>query len=206
MSNVRPLMNTVSRGNQFEDRVFSALRKEVNAERLGISPRQCALFQKKGYFSRDRDSDVIVDISIEVTIPEATSWSFLWVCECKDYSGSIPVDNVEEFKAKLDQIAGKNVKGLMAITGALQSGAAAYARAQGIGVVRLLPSDQVEWMMHLETTHSSERRLDANEFNRALTTPSYRSRNSDFFGRSDGYIFDSWQGLLRRALASAKEA
>ena len=199
-------MNTVSRGNQFEDRVFSALRKEVNAERLGLLPRQCVLFQKKGYFSRDRNSNVIVDISIEVTIPGATNWSLLWVCECKDYSGSIPVDNVEEFKAKLDQIAGKNVKGLMAIAGALQSGAASYARAQGIGVVRLLPSDQVDWMMHLDTMHSSGRTLDANEFNRALTTPNYRSRNEDFFGRSDGYIFGSWQGLLRKALAVAEEA
>ena len=87
-------MNTVSRGNQFEDRVFRALQNEVNAERLGLLPRQCALFQKKGYFSKDRNSNVVVDISIEVTIPGAATWSLLWVCECKDYCGSIPVDNV----------------------------------------------------------------------------------------------------------------
>jgi len=196
-------MNTVSRGNQFEDRVFSALCSEVNAERLGILPRQCALFQKKGYFSRDRDSDIILDISIEVTIPGATTWSLLWVCECKDYSGSIPVDNVEEFKAKLDQIAGKNVKGLLAITGALQSGASAYARAHGIGVVRILPSNQVDWVLHLKTVHSLEGGLDASEFNRALTSPGYRSKNRNFFGRSDGYIFDNWRGLLSKALATA---
>ena len=36
-------MSTVARGNQFEDRVFSALTKEVNAERLGILPKHCTL-------------------------------------------------------------------------------------------------------------------------------------------------------------------
>ncbi|WP_022977531.1 restriction endonuclease [Nevskia ramosa] len=199
-------MNTVSRGNRFEDRVFAALRTEVNAERLGLLPRQCALYQKKGYFSRDRNSDVIVDISIEVTIPGAKEWSLLWVCECKDYSGAIPVNDVEEFKAKLDQIAGKNVKGLMAITGVLQTGASSYARSQGIGVVRLLPSDQVEWMMHLETGFSAERRIDAGEVSRALTIPGYRSRGQEFFGRSDGYVFGNWGSLLRKALVAAEEA
>ena len=90
----------------------------------------------------------------------------------------------------------------MAITGALQSGASTYARAQGTGVVRLLPSNQVDWVMHFSTMHSSERRLDADEFNRALTTPGYRSNNEDFFGRTDGYIFGDWRGLLRKALAA----
>ena len=95
-------MSTVSRGNLFEDRVFDALRKEVNAERLGLLPKQCTLHQKKGYYSRDRDSNIIVDISIEVCLPNASDWSMLWVCECKDYSGSLPVNDVEEFKAKLE--------------------------------------------------------------------------------------------------------
>ncbi|WP_144007140.1 restriction endonuclease [Pelomonas sp. KK5] len=199
-------MNSVSRGNLFEDRVFSALQREVNAERLGLLPKQCALFQKKGYYSRDRDSDVIVDISVEVTLPGASTWSMLWVCECKDYSGSLPVNDVEEFKAKLDQIAGKNVKGLMAVTGALQSGSLAYARSNGIGLVRLLPSDQVDWLMYLETGQSFRSKLDPAEFNRAFTNPGHRARNKDFFGRSDGYLFESWHGLLRKALSADGES
>ena len=150
-------MNTVARGNNFENRVFSALSEEVHAERLGLLPKQCTLYKKKGYYSRDRASNIIVDISIEVTLPSATDWSLLWVCECKDYSGSLPVNDVEEFKAKLDQITGKNVKGLLAVTGALQASSLAYAKAQGIGVVRLLPSDQVEWLMYLQTQDSLSR-------------------------------------------------
>ncbi|WP_137896291.1 restriction endonuclease [Ramlibacter sp. 2FC] len=194
-------MSSVARGNAFENRVFAALQDEVDAERLGLLPKQCSLFQKKGYFSRDRQSDVIVDISIEVTLPGATEWSMLWVCECKDYSGALPVNDVEEFKAKLDQIAGKNVKGLLAVTGALQSGAEKYARSQGIGVVRIMPPSQVEWLMYFETVVSSGREsLDPAQFQRALTIPGFTSRNREFFGRADGYIFGGWRALLRTSL------
>ncbi len=125
----------------------------------------------------------------------------LWVCECKDYSGALPVNDVEEFKAKLDQIAGKNVKGLLAVTGALQSGAEKYARSQGIGVVRIMPPSQVEWLMYFETVVSSGREsLDPAQFQRALTIPGFTSRNREFFGRADGYIFGGWRALLRTSL------
>lgn len=194
-------MNTVARGYNFENRVFSALNVEVNGERLGLLPRQCTLHQKKGYYSRDRQSNIIVDISIEVTLPNASDWSLLWVCECKDYSGSLPVNDVEEFKAKLDQISGKNVKGLLAVTGALQSSSLTYAKSQGIGVVRLLPSDQVAWLTYFKTGNLLSQRPNPAEFNRAFTMPGYCAKNQEFFGVSDGYIFEDWGGLLRKALS-----
>ena len=198
-------MNTVARGNKFEDRVFDALRTEVNAERLGLLPKQCHLFQKKPYYSRDRDSNIIVDISIEVTLDGASTWSLLWICECKDYNGSLPINDVEEFKAKLDQIAGKNVKGLLAVTGALQSGALQYAKSNGIGLVRMLPSDQIQWVIYFETGERMNAKLDPAEFNRAFISPEYRARNQEFFGRADGYIFQSWHGLLQKTLATPPE-
>lgn len=42
---------------------------------------------------------------------------YSWVCERKDYGRSIPVDDIEEFEAKLDQIAGADKKGVIAATG-----------------------------------------------------------------------------------------
>lgn len=93
-------MSAVAKGNAFENRVFTAITDELNGDRLGLSPKLASLFQKKGYYSRDRDSDIIVDISIEVWLPNADQWSLLWVCECKDYSSAIPVDDVEEIQGK----------------------------------------------------------------------------------------------------------
>ncbi|GHV07458.1 hypothetical protein AGMMS50229_14360 [Campylobacterota bacterium] len=195
-------MNSVAKGNKFEEEVFSAISAELVEGRLGLIDKYCELFRKKGYYSRDRDSNIIVDISIEVWLPGAPTWSMLWVCECKDYSGSLPVDDVEEFKAKLDQITGKNVKGLMAVTGALQQGALNFARSNGIGVIRILPEDQIKWVMYRVTSEMLSHSLDTQQFNQAFTNPRFIAMNQSFFGNSDGYIFDSWRGLLTMALSS----
>ena len=197
-------MNSVAKGNAFEDRVFAALTSELNGDKLGLSPNLAKPFKKKGYYSRDRDAGIIVDMSIEVWLPNAERWSLLWVCECKDYSGSVPVDDVEEFKAKLDQIAGVNKKGVMAISGVLQQGALDYARANGIGVVRRLPNDQVEHLMYYMTsaTMSEASKLNSSEFYSALTVPSFVGKNTDFYAEGGRYIYGSWYPMLKRMLVS----
>lgn len=201
-------MSSVAKGNAFEDRVFDAVKAELQGDRLGLSPTLAKPFKKKGYYSRDREGDIIVDVSIEVWLPSADRWSMLWVCECKDYSSSIPVDDVEEFKAKLDQIAGANKKGVMAISGALQTGALKFARANGIGVIRLLPDDQVHHVIyHLTSAMLQDAaRLNPTEFYRALTQPLFTSENRDFYAESEGYIFDDWKSLLERSLSVAPES
>ncbi|MCZ4307173.1 restriction endonuclease [Zoogloeaceae bacterium G21618-S1] len=201
-------MSSTAKGNAFEDKVFEAVKKELNGDRLGLSPSLSSAFKKKGYYSRDRDSNIIVDVSIEVWLPSADHWSILWVCECKDYSGSIPVDDVEEFKAKLDQIAGVNKKGVMAVSGALHSGALRYARANGIGIVRLLPDDQVQHLLYQMTSAMLEEafRLNPAEFSRALTRPDFVGENRDFYAASDGYIFGDWHSLLKASLHATQKA
>ena len=195
-------MSTVAKGTAFENRVFAAVQAELTADRLGLSPALARPYVRKAYYSRDRDADIITDVSIEVWIPSADSWSILWVCECKDYSGSVPVDDVEEFKAKLDQIAGANKKGVMAVSGALQGSALRYARANGIGVIRLLPDDQVEHVLYKMTAASlaSMSRLNPTEFNLALMRPSFVGRNRGFYAAADGYIFGSWGAILKHGL------
>ena len=196
-------MSSIAKGNAFEDRVFDSVMGELANDRLGLSPKLGHLFKKKGYYSRDRDSDIIVDISIEVWVPGADQWSMLWVCECKDYAGAIPVDDVEEFKAKLDQITGANRKGVMAITGALQQSALKYARSNGIGVVRILPDNQVQHILYKMTGAMWDEvsRLKPTEFSRALTQPEFVGENRKFYADADGYIFGDWPSLLKKSLA-----
>ena len=190
-------MSTVAKGTAFEVRVQAAIARELYSSKLGFDPASATLYAKKGYYSRDRDSEIIVDLSIEVWLPNAPTWSLLWVCECKDYGGSVPVDDVEEFKAKLDQISGANRKGVMAVTGALQQGALRYAQANGIGVVRLLPDDQVQHVLYqLSINAPYPDRLTPSMVAQALVSPDYIGRNNSFFGVSSGYIHGSWQSVL----------
>jgi hypothetical protein len=95
-------MSTIAKGDALEDQAFDLLQVELSQGRLGIDSASGKIFKKKGYYSRDREKDIVVDISIEVWPPGAQNYSLLWVCECKNYGHSIPVDDVEEFKAKLD--------------------------------------------------------------------------------------------------------
>lgn len=193
-------MNTVAKGNTFEDKVFELLEAELSADRLGLTPSQARIFKKKGYFSKERNSEIIVDISIEIWPPHAKNYSLLWVCECKDYSSTVPVSDVEEFKAKLDQIAGKNVKGVIASPNALQKGALDYARSSGIGVIRILPDNQVNWVMHFITSVDIREELNPSEFITALVNQNYIGKNRSFYSDYDGYIFGDLYSLLSHSL------
>jgi hypothetical protein len=195
-------MSSVARGNAFEDRVFEAVKRELASDRLGPSPALAKPFKKKGYYSRDRDAEIIVDVSVEVWLPSADQWSLLWVCECKDYSGSVPVNDVEEFKSKIDQIAGANKKGVIAVSGALQASALKFARANGIGIIRLLPDDQVDHVMYCMTEEMLKKvsRLNPSEFYRALTQPGFIGENRGFYAEYGGKIYGDWWSLLKSIL------
>lgn len=159
---------------------------------------------RKRHFSKEREKEIVVDISIEVWPPQAQNYSLLWVCECKNYEHSVPVDDLEEFKAKLDQIGGKNIKGVVAAKNSFQSGAITYARNQGIGLVRIMPDGQVSWKMHFVmhrmTTMNIQDTLNPREFNIALSTESYQAQERSFYSAYDGYIFGNWESLLRHSL------
>ncbi len=193
-------MDTTAKGNIFEDSVFEIIEKELKNDRLGLSPSQVKIFKKKGYFSKDRKSDIIVDIAIEVWPPNADNYSLLWICECKNYSSTVPVNDVEEFKAKLDQIAGKNIKGVIASPNALQQGALDYARSNGIGVVRVLPNNQVTWTMHMMISSDMRDKLNPREFAMALINQNHRGDKRSFYAAYGGYIFGDWYSLLSHSL------
>jgi hypothetical protein len=192
-------MNTTAKGNDFEARVFYAIENELNAERLGILPHSCQIFWKKPYYSKERGSDIIVDISIEITLPNLDKWSLLWVWECKDYKGAVPVDDVEEFHAKIEQIAGDNVKGTMAVSGGLQRAALIYALSKGIGIVRIMPDNQV---LHISARRLGVRnkkfinRLEANHFIYELTNPDAKAF-SYFCSIANKYGYADWYSLIK---------
>ena len=193
-------MSSIKKGNTFEDEVFALVRSELVAERLGMLLTAARVFKGKGYYSRDRESDIIIDVSIEVWLPNAENWSLLWACECKDYSRSVPVDDLEEFKSKLDQITGANRKGAVAVRGALQAGALKYARANGIAVIRVLPDRQVEHLIHYRASDALPP-IEPDQIEAALTNPDFTAKARSFFAECDGQVFSDWRSLIRRMLS-----
>lgn len=196
-------MSSVSKGESFEERVYGALSEELRNERLCVVPKHAEIFRKKAYYSRDREANIITDVSIEVFLPKKEHPTLVWVFECKDYSGSVPAADIEEFHAKIQQIGEDNTKGTFVTSGALQSGALTYAKSKKIGVVRLLPSDQLEFIVELMTSVSMSRADEINwsEFSSALANPKHRSRRA-FFASDDNYWFANWYTLLSNTIGA----
>ena len=57
------IMNT---GKQLERTVKTAVEHLVQTGKLGLIPECCRVYLNKGYFARDREREIIVDVSIEV--------------------------------------------------------------------------------------------------------------------------------------------
>lgn len=165
---------------------------------LAVKADCCEVFLRKGYFSRDRKSDIVCDVTIEVTLPKQREWSLLWVFECKDYATPVPVDDVEEFHAKLQQIAGANVKGTMVVRGVLQKAALEYARSKGLGVMRILPADKVLWMNLSVTLSPNPPQRDESAVYEPFTNGAYTGINQDAFGLLGGSRPHGWREHLRR--------
>jgi hypothetical protein len=190
-------VSTTLKGDAFEKRVFDALSLALKTYRLGLLPSASEIFRKKPYHSRDRGTDIVVDIAIEVTLPRAATWSLLWVWECKDYDSALPVSDLEEFWAKLEQIGGVNIKGGIACSNVVARGALAFARSKGIALVRLLPKERVKWELH----HPA-RTPETNDIDRALFEPDFRPLNRDFYGIEADRVFDDWTSLIGTTIES----
>ena len=97
-------LNTTEKGDIFEAEVFQFIQNNVNAGETFLNPKKCSFFEKKGYFSQKRGREICFDIAIESFNLSPDKLAQLTIIECKNYKKNIPVDDVEEFANKLDQI------------------------------------------------------------------------------------------------------
>lgn len=131
-------MNTVSRGDLFEAKAYEILDSAIKENRLGLSQECCHLKPKAPYFSKDRQSNIIFDMSLEVIPPGTDQCHILYLIECKDYSGPIPVKEVESFIAKIQQVAGLYVKGVFMTTTDIQEGGYNLLKSKNIMWIKVV--------------------------------------------------------------------
>ena len=70
------LMSTTKKGNEFEAIVHDVLREQIVTAGLFGMPELCKLRKKPKYYSRDRQGDIIFDLSIEVYFPGQKKFYF----------------------------------------------------------------------------------------------------------------------------------
>jgi Zn-dependent peptidase ImmA (M78 family) len=77
----------------------------------------------------------------------------------------VPVDDVEEFFAKVQQVAAANAKAVIASTASFQSGSRAFAESKGIGLMRYFDPSCFKWELlrspsaSAQSTSSKDRHL-----------------------------------------------
>lgn len=140
-------MNTVEKGDKLEQVIYDVFSEDIANGRFWANKDCCKIFIKKGYYSKDREKNIIFDISIEIYLPGQVNYSVLVLIECKNYNHKVPVDDVEEFYAKTQQISGANIKAIIASTNSFQDGTFKYSRSKGIGLLRYFSEEKREWVL-----------------------------------------------------------
>lgn len=191
-------MNTTKKGNEFEQRVLAVFSDLLARGLLSNNPKNSKIFSKKRYYSRDRQDYVTVDISIESYTAGRENYSQLTIIECKDYSTRpVPVNDIEEFQTKLNQIGAS--KGIVISSNIFDPGAFRVAQANQIGLGRLLPDSELQWVLDRATsgsiTHGHKQIFKETMF-KILVDGTSASNCFNFAGFFDGQVTHSMVELF----------
>lgn len=172
----------MAKGTAYEIEVAYAVEAELAQGNLGLDPALATVRRKPSYFSRDRGKDIIFDVSIEVCRKGVSVPYWVWVWECKNYGHKVPVDDAEEFHAKLEQVGADRTKGTMITPIGFDTGTIEYARSKGIGLWRYIPQGGLVSLLE------DRRGVAEEDILRALTTP--ETTGFRFYGSFYGLTCD----------------
>jgi hypothetical protein len=191
----------MSQGQELELIVKRALEAELQAGKLGIDPRAANIHWHKAYPSNAGRPPIVVDVALEIYREPGLSPYLVWVWECKDYKRLVPVDDVEEFHGKLEQLGVHRTKGTIICRNGFQKGALTIAKHWGIGLARLLPDGSIIRLLEAFQTPTKA----SVEF--GLVEPDTRKLTTMFYGlTTGGDPMNSIQELVRSELALLSDA
>ena len=146
-------MSTVQIGDEFEDKVFRLFSILLKEGSLFVTPNS-KIFQKKKYYSPQRQDDIIFDISIESYLPNNSEPSFIIFIECKNYTGKVPISDIEEFHSKVEQIAPNANKSILVTNSSFSAQGINYAKSNHIALVRIFDDDKINWLLPREVAEA----------------------------------------------------
>lgn len=140
-------LNTTQIGDNFEATSLSIIKELIIKKQFGIE-EQLKINSKAKYYSRDRQSDIEFDLTIEVWPPNARRYSLIYFIECKNYKNRVPVSKVEEFYSKIKQVSGVNAKGVFITNSPLQKGGLNFANNKGMMVIIAESNENYDIILH----------------------------------------------------------
>lgn len=189
-------MNTIKKGDTLEDKVFELFKEYILKDRFWARKECCKIYKKKGYYSKDRKKNIIFDVAIEIFLPGQKTYSSLVLIECKNYNHKVPVDDVEEFFMKAQQISGGNIKGIVVSNNAFQEGAFNFSESKGIGLLRYYDKNNLDWVLTRSPSSLVSSHYALNEWSNAykgLHVEGFESKHFDLYG----YVSHQYTNSLR---------
>lgn len=146
---------------------YEQFTKKVIEELVGVT-----VHHQKVYKGRISQRDIKIDVSFNYTIAGA---DLLFLVECKCYNHAVPVDDVEEFYSKINDIGAH--KGIMVTTVGFQDGTIKTAKGRSIALALLTKERQ-----------KGELRYVVNGIGQITTPPSHDGFwQGNFLGSLDCY-------------------
>src|SRR5271168_1880308 len=133
--------NTYDKGTEYEDFVAAIFQSIIAAEKFDGRIKGIVLERQKRLPCKS-GTTIKVDIYWEYEVAETT---FRTAIECKNYEGSVPVDELRDFAHKLSDITGPPVQGLCIAKCGFQSGAEKVADHAGIKLMNLREVEERDW-------------------------------------------------------------
>lgn len=112
-------MNTTEKGTEFEDKVYDYVVDLLNTDGfLGATKPYSKIFRHKKYRCIGTNRKIEFDITIETYNPEVENgeWSSLIILECKNYSYTVDIADLDEFESKMNNVSHSAIKGVMITT------------------------------------------------------------------------------------------
>lgn len=206
-----PTLTTIEKGDALEKSIRDLFQIEIDADRFWAKSTNCKVFWKKGYHSKDRQSKIVFDVSVEIYLPGATEYSSVVLIECKNYAHPVPVDDAEEFFTKVQQVAAANAKAVIASTASFQSGTRTFARSKGIGLMRYFGAGNFKWELNRSSsaTARSTSADDAYLVEAGLAQQAFRSLTFDLYlqspVRETNSLWDFFEDLMLDSALSPEQ-
>jgi IrrE N-terminal-like domain len=182
------MASSTQKGDAFESLIHSAFERQIKEGTFCIRSDCCEIFRKKSYYSRDRNANIIFDVSIEVRLPGQADYSLLFLIECKHLGRPVGIEDAEEFHSKVSQVSGKNVKAIIASPNAFTDTTVNFSRANGFGLLRYFDNADLKWVLPRSPSSqvtSQFANAEWQEAFRGIAIESYKPRHFDFYGYYD---------------------
>lgn len=162
-------MNTTKKGDKLENKLYEIIKYHIDRDDFShYKASNLTLYRKKSYYSSDRKGNITFDVVVEVSDPnkkETHKPHAVLIFECKNYNGSLDVNEIETFLFQVRSITKDigNVKPIIVTNARLQSGAENTLIANGCGYIALSDNQtdmELDWVLQRSTyvNQSSESR------------------------------------------------